>query len=82
MGQSERGELEEVDRMAIRSAKIKIFCTRGWETPVSDRVRTSFRTKQRDSHFVLLRRNKRPMAVLDNGSKSTLQKVRGRSLHG
>ena len=70
--------------MANRSVKIKIFCTRGWETPVSDRVRnrTSFRTKQRDSHFVLLRRNKRPMAVLDNGSKSTLQKVRGRSLHG
>ena len=41
-----------------------------------DHFRTSLSTKQHDPYSVLLRRNKLPMALLDDASNSNLRKVR------
>ena len=41
-----------------------------------DHFRTSLSTKQNDPYSVLLRRNKLPMALLDDASNSNLRKVR------
>jgi len=40
-----------------------------------DHFRTSLSTKQHDPYSVLLRRNKLPMALLDDASNSNLRKV-------
>ena len=41
-----------------------------------DHFRTSLSTKQNDPYSVLLRRNKLPMALLDDASNPNLRKVR------
>ena len=41
-----------------------------------DHFRTSLATKQNDPYSVLLRRNKLPMALLDDSANSNLRKVR------
>jgi len=42
-----------------------------------DHFRTSLSTKQHDPYSVLLRRNKLPLALLDDASNPNLRKVRG-----
>ena len=65
------------------SIALIMFCCRVGNTRVItqtalDHFRTSLSTKQNDPYSVLLRRNKLPMALLDDASNSNLRKVRGR----